>query len=353
MKSAARLLAGLMLVTSARAQTAWPPKLLALLPKDARVIETANVPLNAGKKRELVLWMQKPFRVFAMWDRAGDYLYGDHWVGRAFVSLVDPARMKLINTIEVLSNYARAQDGFFVPFRTHNYSYFVPKPDAEGLGTPWLLNLQDFTGEGVAGQFALYDHVVSGISTGTVLGYSQKADRAVQYSIERTSGQFLPVVSLWAEQVFSSKPERAGQWRFTWEAGHGDFSWTDVEIHFDPIVQKFIERVASRPYPGFWHMDCTLASGALPAFLDRLDGIAPGTMDMTWFRGLIEHSAPKEIGTAGFVPKVNGTTELLSAEYQVADGSIRMEFASEAPFGEKLQAQLAEWCDSRRGPLPR
>ena len=45
-----------------------------LLPSDARIIETATVPVRTAKTRLLVLWMQAPRRVTSEWDSAADFV---------------------------------------------------------------------------------------------------------------------------------------------------------------------------------------------------------------------------------------------------------------------------------------
>ena len=91
-----------------------------------------------------------------------------------------------------------------------------------------------------------------------MLGYSSRSDTAVQYAVERTENQFNPVVQLWSVEVFDRKPLRAGYWKFTWEAGHGESEWIDEEVHFDAARQLFVEKMTTRPYPGFAQVHCDL-----------------------------------------------------------------------------------------------
>ena len=222
-----------------------------LLPSDARIIETANVPVRAAKARVLVLWMKAPRRVISAWDSAADFLYGDHWFGPTFLSLIDPSSARLINTVRIRPNRETPDDegGFAIPFFTYNGFYYVPHPDRGRRGKPLLLRLQDLTGEGVAGQFVLFDHVASGIAAGSVLGYSSRSDTAVQYPVELTQNKFNPVVQLWAVQAFDRKPLRAGYWKFTWEARHGEMEWIDEEVHFDAGRQLLWRERLHGPIP--------------------------------------------------------------------------------------------------------
>ena len=153
-------------------------------------------PSAPQKTRVLVLWMTAPRRVISRWDSAADFLYGDHWFGPTFLSLVAPSDARLINTIRIRPNQESpdGDGGFAVPFFTYDGFYYVPHPDNDRRGTPFLLRLRDLTGQGIAGQFVLFDHVVSGIAAGSVLGYSSKSDTAVQYPVESTQNKFNPVV---------------------------------------------------------------------------------------------------------------------------------------------------------------
>jgi hypothetical protein len=257
------ILVWLCLTGSIAGQDSLAQRVADLLPNDARVIETAKVPVT--KPRVLVLWMSAPRRVMSTWDSAADELYGDHWLGPTFLSLIDPSNARLINTITIRPNGESPDTGgdFAVPFFTYNFFYHVPHPGKDRRGTPLLLRLRDLTGEGIAGQFVLFDHVVSGIAAGTVLGYSSKSDTALQYPVESTLNKFNPVIETWTVQVFDRGPSRAGYWKFTWEAGHGEWAWSDEEVRFDPARQLFVEKKTTRPYPGFTQVHCGLDNTAL------------------------------------------------------------------------------------------
>lgn len=107
-----------------------------------------------------------------------------------------------------------------------------------------LLRLQDRTGEGVAGQFVLFDHVASGIAAGSVLGYSSRSDTAVQFAIV---------------------------------------------------------------YPGFEQVHCDLDTELLMNFLGRMRNVAPDGTDIEWLQSLIGKTSPNSIASAGMVPTFKGT----------------------------------------------
>jgi len=338
--------AWLLLAASAMGQDHSARPVADLLPHDARIIETANVPLrDTSKQRRLVLWMSEPRRVMSTWDSASDFLYGDHWLGPTFLSLVEPSTSKLINTVRVRTNSEDEEENFVLPFFTNDGFYDVPHPDTDRRGKPLLMHLRDFTGEGVAAQFVLFDHVVSGIAAGSVLGYSSHADMAVQYSVETTQNKFSPVVQLWAVQVFDSKPLRAGYWKFTWEPAHGSSELIDEEVHFDRARQLFIEKSASRPYPGFAEIHCYLETAALSEFLGHMRSVAPDGIDIKWLQGLITKTRRNAVGSAGMVPTFNGAQESLDVQFQTnTRGAIAVELSTDSAFGAVLLAQLKTWC---------
>ena len=315
-----------------------------LLPSDARIIETANVAVRTAKARVLVLWMRAPRRVISKWDGASDFLYGDHWFGPTFVSLINPSNSRLINTIRIRPKQESSGD-FAVPFFTYDGSYYVPHPDKGRKGTPLLLRLRDLTGEGVAGQFVLFEHVVSGIAAGSVVGYSSRSDTAVQYPVESTQNRFNPVIKTWISQVFEIKPSRAGYWKFTWEEGHGESDVIDEEVRFDVARQLFVEKMTTRPYPGFAQVHCDLNTASLTNFLERMQKVAPDGTDVRWLQGLIGKASPNTIGAAGMVPTFHGTQETLDLEFQLsATGAIGIDFTADSGFADALRAELKTWC---------
>jgi hypothetical protein len=321
-----------------------------LLPRDAQIVETANVPVRGGKRRVLTLWLNAPQRVTSRWDSAADFLYGNHWFGSTFLSLIDPSTGRLINTVKVRPQGGTHDggDAFAVPFFTYDGTYYVPHPDKDRKGKPLLLHLQDLTGEGVAGQFVLFEHVVSGIAAGSVFGYNVKSDIAVQYPVETTQNRFKPVVKYWVPAVFEAKALRPAFWKFTWEAGHGEWEWIDEEMHFDPARQLFVEKVSTRPYPGFGQVHCDLDRTSLTDFLVRMQKVASDEPEFKWLQGLISGTASNSIEAAGMVPTFRGKQETLSLAFQVTgEGAIGIEFTADSGFAAALQAELGTWCPAK------
>jgi len=340
---------GLSMTAAVAGQNSLEDRIAELLPKDARIIEKADVRIGGGKARVLVLWMEAPKRVTASWDTAADFVYGDHWFGPTSLSLTDPLKGKLINTVAVRPYIEWPDDkrGFEIPFFTSDAAYYVPLPNKDHRGTPVLLHLQDLTGEGVAGQFTLFDSEGSGIYASSAWGYSPKSDTAVQYPVEVIEGKFKPVIQNWVTQVFATTPTRAGYWKFTWEAGHGSEAWIDEEVHFDPGRQLFIEMKTIRPYPGLAQAHCDLKMTSLPDFLHRVEKVAPdfNAEAIQGVQSLIDRTPIFSIEATGIVATFRGVQKSLQFEWQLSDaGRIGIEFMTESDFTAALLTELKGWC---------
>jgi hypothetical protein len=162
---------------------------------------------------------------------------------------VDQSQRRVVNTIKITFDKDRAEangDEFWVPFRVPNTYYSVTHPDKERWGNPHLLNLRDFTGDGIAAEFPLFIYDACGIASGSVFGYSTRSDEAVQYPVLVVETGEQPRIEQWIMQVFSRKPASPGHWRFTWRIGHGSEDIYDEDVTFDRIKQFFIEKQTIR-----------------------------------------------------------------------------------------------------------
>ena len=241
------------------------------------------------------------------------------------------------------------EDGFAVPFFTLNDAYFVPHPDKDGRGKPVVLRLRDLTGEGVAGQFVLFDYLASAVEATSVWGYSPKSDRAVNYPVEVNEGKFRPVVQPWVTQVFATAPTRPGYWKFTWEAGHGSTAWVDEEVRFDPVRELYVERKTIRPYPGYQQVFCRVRVASLAEFLHRIGTVAPDfdAEEIRGVRSLIDGTPSGAVEATGIVATFRGRQESLDLRWQRdGNGWIGIVLTSESDFTAALRGGLARWCGS-------
>jgi hypothetical protein len=333
------------------AQSTLKDRYGSLLPSSAKIIETANLNIRSGKARVLVLWMSNPSRIMASWDSGPDYVYGDHWFGATSLSLLDPTNRKLINTIRIHSPNEGPEDngGYSIPFLAWDGPYYVPHPDKNHKGAPLLLHLGDLTGEGVAGQFALFDYAATSISFGSVFGYSAVSDRAVQYPVELTEGRFQPVIQSWETKVFETKPISPGYWKFTWEAGHGSWAWIDETVRFDPARQLFAEKRTIRPYPGFAQAHCDLNIEGVADLWTAVGQVVPDFDDAAIhdISGLIDASRPDSFVATGVVVKFQGEQVPLQLQWLISDaGKIGIEFTAASNLVAAIQLQAKTWCSA-------
>jgi hypothetical protein len=234
--------------TTTKAPPAW---IQGLVPPDAKIIEAAELNTGTRNPRGLLLWMLHPKRVIRQGALGcSDWVYGDHWYGPSRLSLIDWRNRTLINTIEIRGLYEGTTDpehGFPIPFHVSNDFYYVPQIDKNKGGTPKILNVRDLTGEGVLGQFVLFEYYVCGTALTAVFGYSKRTDTAVRFQLEISDGRETREVS-WVPHTFSEKPVRPGYWNFTWEPGHGADSWIHEEVSFNQTRQLFVNHLSIKPY---------------------------------------------------------------------------------------------------------
>jgi hypothetical protein len=145
----------------------------------------------------------------------------------------------------------------------------------------------------------------------------------------------------WAETIFSQQPLRPGFWKFTWEAGHGYWEWTDEEVHFDSSRQRFIQKVKTRPYPGSTNMECQVKMASLSSFLTGLGKVThdPSTGDS--LRSSIEKAKPGKIDAVG------GSNFTVALQVNSARTAVTLEIQTESPFAAPLMSQLQPWCTAR------
>ena len=134
-------------------------------------------------------------------------------------------------------------------------------------------------------------------------------------------------------------------WKFTWEAGHGEWEWIDEVVHFDATRQLFVEKLTTRPNPGFAQVHCDLDAASLTSFLERMRSVTSDGIESDWLQGLIAKTPPNTIAAAGMVPTFDGTQETLSLAFQrSAGGAIGIDFTTDSRFAAALRPQLQTWC---------
>jgi len=217
-----------------------------LFPAGGQIIETANLTKTFGKSRTLVLWMLRPEKTISSPDSyyCGTEVHGDFWKGPARLSLIDPARHRLINTIKIQFDEERRSkmgDEFWIPFFVSG-AYYLPLKNKDKMGKPQILRLRDMTGEGLTAQFPLFIYDACGIVTSGAFGYSATLDEAVQYPVLSVVDGNEEGLNPWVQQIFAREPVSPGQWKFNWKIGHGSDDVFNEDVSFDRARQRFVER---------------------------------------------------------------------------------------------------------------
>jgi len=189
------------------------------IPANGFVVETAWVPDAIKKDRLIVLWMIEPqkgdYKIGAAPEACPDQTRGIAYSGKTRVSLIDTAAHRLVNTIDI---HTSEEDAFEIPMIIWPGYYTVPKLTQQNAGKPKILDLRDFNGDGKALEFAFYEaESCMGLAT-TLLGYSAKQDKLIQYSVDLTVLDGLrreERVEVWPDYLFHQKPISPGNWKYT------------------------------------------------------------------------------------------------------------------------------------------
>lgn len=218
------------------------------IPKNATVLETQ--PLNA--KRKLILWMLNPKKNPN--PEAKDDIYtcpdqtrGSYYNGDLRLTLVDSHTNKPLYTLKIKGDDEYGEhdnDGTVdIPYLIRGgYYYKVPNPSSRIERKPQIMALKDYNGDGRAQEFVLFNkEACMGLGT-TLIGYSEKQDRVIQYAIrlkspEETRTQF------WADYLFSKKPVRSGYWRYEVDYRGRDGTLDKYTVRYDKNREKFTARV--------------------------------------------------------------------------------------------------------------
>jgi hypothetical protein len=107
---------------------------------------------------------------------------------------------------------------------------------------PTILALKDYNGDGKALEFALFEaEACMGLAT-TLIGYSEKQDRVIQYPVK------LKVIEgtkhserndFWADYLFSKKPLRPGYWKYEIDYRGRAGSLDKWEIRYHAAREEF------------------------------------------------------------------------------------------------------------------
>jgi hypothetical protein len=225
---------------STMSAVAAPPATEYELGDGAMIIETQPV----TPKRALVLWMVRPTKHPRDTPdepyTCPEYTRGNYYSGATRVSLVDSQTRKVINTV----NVSPEGDEFDLPYSIRpDHYYHVEGVPKETEGKPTLMWLKDYNGDGKAWEFALFDaQACMGLST-TLLGYSDRQDKVIQYQTHLvvSDSKQKPSASTeyWTDYLFSKKATSPGSWKYEIDYRGRGGSLDKYEIHYDKQTERF------------------------------------------------------------------------------------------------------------------
>jgi hypothetical protein len=235
------------------------PQRISGLPSGARIVERRNLAREGHPTKTLVLWILNPERH----DRDKGEIYtcpestrGSYYSGPTRVSLFDEDSKRIMNTLEIkpdsnAEEEEKADDSFDMPYRIQaGYYYHVPNTRKEVDGKPEILWLKDFNGDGKALEFALYDaEACMGLQT-TLIGYSEKQDRVIQYPVELTtkdSGKVQKQTSKWVDYLFSKKTVSPGTWKYEIDYRGRAGTLDKYSVRYDAASEIFRGSLVSVP----------------------------------------------------------------------------------------------------------
>jgi len=215
------------------------------LPKGAVVIETAAITSPTHSRRMLVLWMQNPKKNPTGYSAddiytCPDATRGSYYSGPTRVSLINSATGAIINTIKIGDD----DDGFDLPYaiRKGNYYRVSARVGPTVEAKPNIIWLKDYNGDGRALEFALFEaEACMGLQT-TLIGYSEKQDRVINYSIRidvTEEGKQTQEVSTWADYLFNEKPQQPGYWKYEIDYRGRAGSLDKWEVRYNAAKEQF------------------------------------------------------------------------------------------------------------------
>jgi hypothetical protein len=231
----------LIVATSALTQTKFNG-----LPSNAVVVESRKLAPAGQKNRTLVLWMISPKKNPTNYQpddiyTCPDQSRGSHYSGPTRVSLVNSDTMSIINTVKI---GVEDEDSFDIPYaiRPGNYYRVITRMAPHVEARPTIIALKDYNGDGRAAEFALFEaEACMGLQT-TLIGYSEKQDRVIQYPVKLNvieAGKRSTRTSVWADYLFNQKPKRRGYWKYEIDYRGRAGTLDKYEVRYNAAKEQF------------------------------------------------------------------------------------------------------------------
>jgi hypothetical protein len=220
------------------------------LPPDAVIIEERSLESGSHPDRALILWMVNPTKNPSGAQKDPEYIYtcpeetrGSYYSGPARVSLLNTKTRTVINTIEIEGD--EGQDTMDIPYAIRKGLFYRREGDAPENEEvkPKIMWLKDYNGDGKALEFPLfYKESCAGVGT-TLIGYSERRDRVVQYPIylvfEGVGGRSTHR-SRWCPSLFLREPISPGRWKYEVDYRGRAGSLDKYEIEYDARKEMFV-----------------------------------------------------------------------------------------------------------------
>jgi hypothetical protein len=221
------------------------------LPAGAKVLETQNLNSTTHANRALILWMinakryprSDPQEIYTCPEETTGHFYQ----GAVRVSLVNTVDKKIINTQVVKDE--QGEDRFNIPYKIHRSYYFVAGVRGRQEGKPTIMKLKDYNGDGRVAEFALFDAIACmGLST-TLIGYSEKQDKVIQYETELTrtlNGKKTKENLTWIDYLFSRTSDKPGYWKYEIDYRGRGGSLDKYEVRYNMAKERFEATLISK-----------------------------------------------------------------------------------------------------------
>jgi hypothetical protein len=173
-----------------------------------------------------------------------DQTRGSHYSGPTRVSLLNSATNTIINTIRILSENEERADTFDVPYAIRRGYYYrvAARVGRTVEARPTIMWLRDYNGDGKALEFVLFDALACmGLET-SLIGYSEKQDRVIQYPINLEIVEGLKRsnrTGLSADYLFNKRPLRPGYWKYEIDYRGRGGSLDKWEVRYNRAKERF------------------------------------------------------------------------------------------------------------------
>lgn len=215
------------------------------IPKSAVILEKAVVNPN----RQLVLWMPNPKKnprdnseeIYTCPEQSR----GHYYLGTAKVSLVNSKTNEVINTIEIDANASDDEANVLdLPYKIRRGYYNVPKLDKYKEGKPVIMKLSDLNNDGYPHEFPIFNALACmGLDT-TLIGYSWKQDKVIQYPIELKTKDGVSK-GYWADYLFGHKSDKKGVWRYQIDYRGRGGTLDKYTFRYDKNKEMFVGNLVS------------------------------------------------------------------------------------------------------------